>query len=572
MGSGDRLRDDLNIFMLGLYGGGQIHLGGIDEFRTMMGYKSADWIQTEYTNQYDPSSFLSVGFGSEQSVQYGQTATLLFTTDTRSVVSILPRMILNVTSQEATLDANLIPGTSFSVANGTDTTWTANVLTSPPPGIRELNLSLTNPVEWTLTNVTDAVGQNRLLDVTSTGTQVSVPSSELNVLGIWTFTFSSINEASLLECGANAGAYANTVTLQIGDLAKFRGTATVIPGSGMRLHLIDPSGQLFYSTDDLSQDGSGQFEWTGIGVTGAWPNGLWEVHVDFNNTADSSPEKIGRYSRLFTVQHASSLELLSPTDAIGDGVSVRTAGELLEVEVQLTNSETTQNIAGSTVIMNWSISGFETQVQFEDYGNGVYGKTLNTSDLGQPGNWRLEIVSSHPYLVDATTFFDLQLSHNTILTYETPSKTPYGDDFSIRVNLKDAITGTYYDGASFTSNGTISGVTDYNNGTYLVNIDSIGLSVGTYCFEINAIPTQSFVIGSSLDVVVQYRDVKTDLVQVEINPVSVPWGENATIILNWQDIDHGGLGISGGTLSGDGTFEYIDLLDGRYSLSIDVES
>jgi hypothetical protein len=80
MGSGDRLRDDLNIFMLGLYGGGQIHLGGIDEFRTMMGYKSADWIQTEYANQYNPSSFLSVG--SEQSVQYGQTATLLFTTDT----------------------------------------------------------------------------------------------------------------------------------------------------------------------------------------------------------------------------------------------------------------------------------------------------------------------------------------------------------------------------------------------------------------------------------------------------------------------------------------------------------
>ncbi|MHA2026961.1 MAG: hypothetical protein ACW98U_13760 [Candidatus Thorarchaeota archaeon] len=536
----------------------------------MMGYKSADWIQTEYANQYNPSSFLSVG--SEQSVQYGQTATLLFTTDTQSVVSILPRMILNVTSQETTLDTNLIPGTSFSVANGTDTTWTANVLTSPPPGIRELNLSLTNPVEWTLTNVTDAVGQNRLLDVTSTGTQVTVTSSELNVLGIWTFTFSSINEASLLECGANAGSYGITVALQAGDLAKFRGTASVIPGSAMRLHLIDPSGQLFYSDDDLSQDGSGQFEWTGISVTSSWPNGLWEAYIDFNNTGDSNPERTGRYSRLFNVRHASTLDLLSPTDAIGDGISIRTAGELLEVEVQLTNSETAQNIAGSTVKMNWSISGFETQVQLEDYGNGVYGKALNTSDLGQPGNWRIEITSSHPYLIDATTFFDLQLSHNTILTYETPSSTPYSDDFSIRVNLQDAITGTYYDGASFTSNGTISGVTDYTNGTYLVTIDSTGLGVGTYCFEIDAIPAQSFVIGSSVDVVFQYRDVKTDLVQVEVNPVSVPWGENATITLNWQDIDHGGLGISGGTLSGDGAFEYVDLLNGRYSISLDVES
>ncbi|MHA2359147.1 MAG: hypothetical protein ACXAB5_02655, partial [Candidatus Thorarchaeota archaeon] len=322
----------------------------------------------------------------------------------------------------------------------------------------------------------------------------------------------------------------------------------------------------------MSQDGSGQFEWTSIGVTGAWPNGLWEAHVDFNNTADSIPEKIGRYSRLFTVQHASSLELLSPADAIGDGVSVKTAGELLEVEVQLNNTVTTQAASGSTVSMNWSILGIETQVQFEDYGNGVYGKVLNTSDLGQPGNWRLIIDSSHPFLIDTTTFFDLELSHNTIITHKTPSSTPYGDDFSVTVNLQDAITGTYYDGASFTSNGTISGVTDYNNGTYLVNIESTGLSVGTYCFEIDATPSQSFVIGSSVDAVFQYRDVKTDLVQVEINPVSVPWGENATIILNWQDIDHGGLGISGGTLSGDGTFEYIDLLDGRYSINLDVES
>ncbi|MFW9842232.1 MAG: hypothetical protein ACFFES_15145 [Candidatus Thorarchaeota archaeon] len=466
----------------------------------------------------------------------------------------------------------MVTGTSFSVANGTESTWIANVLVSPPAGISELSFNLSNPVEWTLTRVSDPVGDNRFSEITTTATLVTVPASVLDVYGVWRFIFSSNNEASLLECGANAGSYTDTVTLQNGDLAKFRGTATIIPGSAMKLYLVDPSGQLFYSADDLSQDGSGQFEWTGISVTSSWPNGIWEAYIDFNNTGDSGPERIGRYNRLFTVRHASTLDLLSPTDAVGDGVSVRTAGDLLEVEVQLTNSETTQNIAGSTVTMNWSISGFETQVQFEDYGNGIYGKTLNTSDLGQPGNWRLNIISSHPYLIDATTYFDLELSHNTILTHRTPLSTPYGDDFSIRVNLQDAITGTYYDGASFTSNGTISGVTDYSNGTYLVNIDSTGLTVGTYCFELDAIPTQSFVIGSSVDVVVQYRDVTTDLVQVEINPVSVPWGENATIILNWQDIDHGYLGITGGTLSGDGAFDYIDLLDGRYSINLDVES
>ncbi|MFW9810083.1 MAG: hypothetical protein ACFFE6_11965, partial [Candidatus Thorarchaeota archaeon] len=570
IGSGDRLTDASNIFMLGAYGGGQVHLGGIDEFRTMMGYKSASWIQTEYENQYDPSGFLSVG--SEQTVQYGQNVTLSFTTATSSVVSILPRITLNVKTQSSTLDENMVAGTSFSVANNTATTWTANVLVSPPHGVSELNCTLSNPAEWTLTYVTDSEGDDRLLEVTTTGTLVTIPASVLDVYGIWKFTFTSNNEVSLLECGANAGAYADTVTLQNGDSVKFRGTATVIPGSAMRLYLVDPSGQLFYSADDLSQDGSGQFEWTGISVTSSWPNGLWEAYIDFNNTGDSNPERIGRYNRLFTVRHASALTLLSPTDAIGDGISVRTAGELLEVEVQLTNSETAQNIAGSTVTMNWSISGFETQVQFEDYGNGIYGKTLNTSDLEQPGNWRLNIISSHPYLVDATTYFDLELSRNTILTHRTPPSTPYGDDFSVKVNLQDAIIGSYYDGASFTSNGTINGVTDYNNGTYVVYIDSTGLSVGTYCYTINAIPAQSFVIESSVDVVFQLRSIETDLIQIETNPVVTPWGQNATVVLKWQDIDHGNVGISGGLLIGDVSFQSADLLDGRYSIQVEVDT
>jgi hypothetical protein len=140
------------------------------------------------------------------------------------------------------------------------------------------------------------------------------------------------------------------------------------------------------------------------------------------------------------------------------------------------------------------------------------------------------------------------------------------------VHLQDATTGTLYDGASFTSNGTINGVTDYNNGTYLINIDSTGLSVGTYGYTINAIPAQPFVIGSSVEVVFGYREIKTDVVQIETNPVSVPWGQNATVTLNWLDTDHADVGIVGGVVSGDGTFEYTDLLDGRYSIEIDVES
>jgi hypothetical protein len=571
IGVGDRLRDSSNMFMLGIDGGGQVHLGGIDEFRTINGYKSAAWIQTEYANQYDPASFFSVG--SEQTTEYGEAATLFFTSESASVVEILPRLHLNVSRVDSTLDSNLTSGTSFSVGNGTQASWIANVLVDQPSRISNLSFTVAKPSTWTLLNVTDSLGVVRTTQVSNTSTQVSVPSSVASVPGMWTFAFSSVNQAVNLECGVGAGAYATSVAVQTGDSAKFRGTAPVTPGSAMRLLLEDPSGGIFYSDDDLVQDGGGSFEWTGILIDSSWPCGLWAAYVNFNDTSGSSPSEVGMYSRPFIVKHASALQLVSPADAVGDKLSVKIAGELITVEMELTDSDTAEHMAGSTVTMNWTVSAAPTQVQLEDYGNGTYGKTLDTSDLGQPGMWRINIQSVHPYLVDTSDYFDLELSHPTNITYDTPASTPYGDNFRVRITLHDSINGMRYSGATITSNGTIVGVPDdYGNGTYLVELDSTGYSIGTHTFEITATPSQSFVIGSSVKLIVEYREVRTDLVQVGTSPISVPWGNYANATLEWQDSDHASAGLTGGTISGDSTFEYTDLLDGTYSIRLDVRS
>jgi hypothetical protein len=569
MGSGSKLRDDLSTFMLGVDGGGQVHLGGIDEFRTMKGYKSAAWIQTEYANQYDPSGFLSVG--TEQSVQYGQNATLMFTTNAPSVVSILPRMTLGITTQETTLDENMLPGTSFSVANGTDTTWTVNVLVSPPPGITDTAIALGYPISWTFQNVVDPLGNTRTSEVNVTATEVSVDSSVADTSGIWSFTFTSTNEVSNLECSADGSPYDKTAVTQPGQSMAFRGTAPIISGSAMRLTLVDPDGQAFYTSDDLTQDGSGRFEWSGIAVDGSWNRGTWIAYVDFNDTAGASPINIGRYSREFVVKHISSLDLSAPGDAVGDHLSVKTAGDLLLVEVNLTDTITLERVSGSTVTINWTVSGVPTQIQLEDYGGGSYGKALNTSDLGIPGMWRIEVQSSHPYLVDSSTYFDLALSHPTYISYATPKPTEYGDDFTVNITLYDAINGNPYPSATITSNGTLVGVPlDYGDGTYLVQIDSSGLELGIYCFQISASPTQSFVLDSATEVVFVYTRVRTQLIQIGVSPISIPWGRTVNATLEWQDIDHGGVGITGGLLSGDSAFEYTDLLDGTYSIQLDV--
>ncbi|MHA2040550.1 MAG: LamG-like jellyroll fold domain-containing protein [Candidatus Thorarchaeota archaeon] len=550
--------------------GHQYHFAGsIDEVRISSVARTAGWVSTSFNNQDDPASFLRVG--TEQSVQFGQKATLLFTTDAQSVVSILPRMTLTATTQETTLDANMQQGTSFYAINGTSVTWTANVLIDPPANLANTSLILEKQSTWTLQSITDSIGNIRTSEATTTATQVMVPSSVIDVTGMWIFNFTSTNEASDLECAAGGSPYGMTAIAQTGQLIDFRGTASIIPGSAMRLTLVDPNGQVFYASDDLSQDGSGQFEWTGIAVDSSWDCGTWKAHVDFNDTAGASPLYVGRYSREFVVQHVSSLNLQAPGDAVGDQLSVRVAGDLLLVEVHLTDTDTTESIAGSSVTMNWTVSGAPTQVQLEDYGDGTYVKALNTSDLGLPGMWRINIQSSHPYLVDSSTYFDLELSHPTYIYYETPEPTAYTDDFAVKITLYDAINGDPYPSATIASNGTLVGVpTDYGNGTYLVQIDSSGLELGSYGFQIDGSPSQSFVLGSSVNVVFAYRTISTELVQLGASPINVPWGRTVNTTLEWQDFDHGGVGIAGGTLVGDATFQHTDLLDGTYSIEIDV--
>jgi hypothetical protein len=256
--------------------------GPIDEVRISSTTRSAEWIATEYANQFDPSSFLIVG--TEEEVQYGQNSTLLFTTDTSSYVSMLPRLTMKVESLTTTLNDDMLPGTLFSVVNGTEVTWTAHVLVSPPTGITDASIALGHPISWSLQNVTDPLGTDRTAEASTTATEVLLDSSAINANGKWSFVFTSINEVSNLECSAGGSPYDITAIAQSGQTMDFRGTASIIPGSAMRLKLVDPDGQIFYTSDDLTQDGSGQFEWTGIAVDSSWKCGLWIAHIDFNDT------------------------------------------------------------------------------------------------------------------------------------------------------------------------------------------------------------------------------------------------------------------------------------------------
>ncbi|MHA2303485.1 MAG: LamG domain-containing protein, partial [Candidatus Thorarchaeota archaeon] len=333
----------------------------------------------------------------------------------------------------------------------------------------------------------------------------------------------------------------------------------------------DPSS--FYSVS--TEQSAGYSESAPITLDSSAPAGVWQVTARYSDAGTNTNHRAGIFSRSFIVKHGASLSLRAPGDAVSDGISAKLIGEGLYVEFELSDILTTNPITGATVTMNWTVSGSPTEVQLNEYGGGKYGRVLNTTDLGTAQRWRFELNSHHQFYANATSVFFLDLSDQTYLTYVPPSATAYGDDFKVRITLRDSFNDIPLANAGFASNGTLVGIpVDYGNGTYLLTIDSTALSVGVHTFRFTATPADSYFLGSSIDVQFEYRPVSTEAYPLSSDLVEVPWGEHATVTIHWYDLDHSGIGIEGGTASivPSVTIQAVDVGGGNYALTIDTSS
>ncbi|UCE11739.1 MAG: hypothetical protein JSW61_07365 [Candidatus Thorarchaeota archaeon] len=570
IGLGDRLVYDSSDFALGCVGGGTPLTGTIDEFRTIgNGFSSDAWLETEAINQYDPEGFISVS--NEKEWSSIADLVLEFTTDSTSEVSFEPTVLLNVGRASTSLDSELNPGVSFTVTNDSNSVWTARAGISAPQEILNLGFTLEYPdSEWVPVSVTNPLGVTKAYpsDWTYGSGELLISPSAIDVQGIWIFTFNSTNHADDLQMRKAAGTYAPTARFTTNDVLEFRSTATDIVGSAAKLILTDPSGDVWGTFVDSSQS-AGEFTFTGIVLDSSADAGLWQSTIQFNDSGSSVGYRAGLFQRTFIVTHNSSIQLRSPSEAAGGGVAVRTAGSILYIEVNLTDDIGFQPITGAVVKVNWTVSGSPTEITLIDYGDGRYGRSLNTSDLEVAGRWRIEIESYHQYFNNATDYFELDLLHGTRIVYESPDATPVGDNFTIRMRLENKFDGSPISGATITANQSYS-VIDHNNGTYELDIDGSGLGLGTFGLELTADPSEPYLMDSSVVLTVTHRQISTEMTASSTEPGNVPWGQYVNATLTWTDVDHSDIGIPGGVPASSATFDWTDLGSGLYSIRIDV--
>jgi hypothetical protein len=143
------------------------------------------------------------------------------------------------------------------------------------------------------------------------------------------------------------------------------------------------------------------------------PAGLWTAIAYYNDTGATITDKTGLFEKTFIVKHPTLLSLQEPSDAVGgQKTTVKTVGDALIIDYELTDTITMLGVPGATVTMNWTSP---STVTLDDYGNGHYGTVLDTSDLGDAKQWRLEFDSYHPYYNNETDFFKVDLYHTTLL-------------------------------------------------------------------------------------------------------------------------------------------------------------
>ena len=271
-------------------------------------------------------------------------------------------------------------------------------------------------------------------------------------------------------------------------------------------------------------------------IDSTYPAGEWTAVAYYNDTGTSVTDKTGLFETTFIVRHPTLLTLNAPTDAIGDGLSVKTAGDAIIIEYQLRDKITTSGVPGATVRMNWTSP---STIALDDYGGGRYGKVLDTDDLGDAKQWRIDVQSYHQYYNNVTEYFNLDLYHATKLSASGVSATPADFNFTTTLTFKDQYTSAPIAGATITydDGSPVDFVTDNGDGTYDIAILTGALPLGPHQYTFNATKSGEYLNVAQVDVAFTLRAHYTSATVV--GDLTTPYGSDTSVSVILHDLDTG---------------------------------
>lgn len=404
--------------------------------------------------------------------------------------------------------------------------------------------------------------------------------SEPGRYGYWRILSSSPNMIDDIELwNPTTSSWSPTVNLRAGDTTRVRVlVGSQFEGAQVNLTVYEPDGSNWLSLT-ATVDVSGYATTTAFTLSGdTAPAGDWMVQAITNNLgADGERTSVGFFKRVFSITHSSSIDVFYPTDAIGTMVTNVTYGDLLLIILNVTDTDSSVPVPGGTMTLDW-ILGTDT---FDDNGNGQYTKVIDTSLLAANGQYIMNLEWTHPNFDSDSTALTINVNYAATLTSpDYPGISgPVGDAQTFTVSFAN-VNGTGIVGASILSNWTNPyTVTPLGSGVYRFQMDTTGMSIGSYPVEI--LGRKAFVEPQSLVMYVGIREIYTSISYTS-NELSIPLGEAASFLLTWTDIDHN-TPVQGSAaaitcnwtdfhMSGDTNYTVVEISPGIYNITIYTRS
>lgn len=361
--------------------------------------------------------------------------------------------------------------------------------------------------------------------------------TEAGRFGYWRILSDSPNMISDIELSdPSTSLWSRFVDLRAGNSTQIRaylGTSYV--NSVVNFTIFDPDGEKWYSVN-ATTDGSGYATTTSINFAGNNASaGSWMIQAICNDVGTNIAWRSnGFFKRPFSVTHTSALTINYPDDAVGTWEANVTYGDLLLLIVTANDTDSDVIVPGGTLTLDW-ILGTDT---FDDSKNGQYTKVIDTSFLGNKGQYIIDLEWTAASYDTANAILTVNVNYDAEITSpDYPGiQGPIGNEQSFVVDFKN-VNGTGILGASISTNWTGSeSVLELGLGQYEISLDATGMAIGVYPILVYA--NAPFVEPQEMLMFVEIREIY-NTIRYSANQLSIPVGESASFTIEWYDTDNG---------------------------------
>ncbi|MHA1787650.1 MAG: hypothetical protein ACTSXT_00315 [Candidatus Helarchaeota archaeon] len=330
-------------------------------------------------------------------------------------------------------------------------------------------------------------------------------------------------------------------------------------GSYLKIYVFFTNGTLFAPLSDngwVNELGSGYYQI--ILNTSKLPNiGTYNfiIRVNWSNVA---PFYSNNSIQVSVMVRSRNTEILySPPLATGFGLNSTLSITYWDVENSIgisdPNNQVNITIWDSYGRM-WNDSGY---AWVSSQGNGSYLILINTSKLNYLGEYNFTVWANwtgKPFYENSSRAIKIRVRNRlTELPYNPPLTTPYSDKVNFSVYFNDVDINEGIDNSTHNVFFSIENVTLYRiynmqsitPGMYYIEINTSDpvLGIGYHTLYINVTTYgKPYYTNRSITVGLNVREIDTELNAIYyVN--SIPYNDNLTITLSYNDSDHNGIGI-----------------------------